>query len=314
LALSFFLVSFRNEGSKVIAMQRRRAVRWATGLVMVIVAAAPARAQFGPPGPGMGGGGMMMGGNPSNPISLLTAPAVQEELKLADPQKTSVLNLARSAGQKGRDIHQAMLLSGGSNPQVIMAAARQLRHETDQAIAGILDSKQRERFDQIVLQVEGPLAVARPEIASKLGLNGAQNQAVQQIMMQMQMNLRRMMMSIRQGAATGQFDPTQMGQVRAMAGKVRDEAVQQVSKIIDRKQKANFNKMLGDRFDVSKLDPSAMSDSLAIPPPSTTETKPADSKAEPKEPPKAEDEETPAQKETGRPSSRPSRKKSRAKP
>jgi len=44
----------------------------------------------------------------------------------------------------------------------------QIREQTDREIAQILEAKQKERFDQIVLQNEGPLAVARPEIAAKL--------------------------------------------------------------------------------------------------------------------------------------------------
>jgi hypothetical protein len=124
----------------------------------------------------------------------------------------------------------------------------QIRQETDKGLGEILDAKQKERLDQISLQVEGPLAVARPEIAAKLRLNENQQNTVQEIMMQMRQEL---FVAMRQGAATGQVNPAQM---REMATQLRKEAVNEVSKVIDAKQRAAFNKLLGAKFDTTKLE------------------------------------------------------------
>jgi hypothetical protein len=93
----------------------------------------------------------------------------------------------------------------------------------------------------------------------------------------MQRNQFMMFARLRQGAAMGQgpVGPGQVAQLREMMAKVRDEAVQQVAKVIDAKQKAAFNKMLGEPFDLAKLDPEASPESgtaAATPSPTATAT------------------------------------------
>jgi hypothetical protein len=255
-----------------------------------------------------------MGGQAS-PVMILLSPSVQKELKLSEEQKSKAYNLAKAAGQKNRDLAQTISFAGpNANPQAMMEAGRKLRQETDRSIAGILDAKQKERLDQIVLQVEGPLAVARPEVATKLRLNDTQNEYVQGVMVQMR---REFFVTMRQGAAAGQFDPSQS---RAFATKLREGAVQEISKILDRKQKAAFNKMLGDPFDVSKIesatapgdpaDPAAATPSTAADPAKpaeTTEVKetPADGKEAEKEATKEPGRATPRKKGRARTGSNP---------
>lgn len=202
-----------------------------------------------------------MGSGPQTPITVLMAPAVQKELKLTDAQKTKVFNLSVSSMEKQRDHVQSMLLGGGMrNPQAMMASRDAMRRDNERAIAGILDDKQQTRFDQIVLQAEGPLAVARPEVASKINLNAQQREYVQSIVFDLQRSQFQMFMNIRRAMAAGQGGG-QVSQVREMMGKLRSEAVQQLGKIIDRKQKAAFNKLLGEPFDLAKLDATATSES-----------------------------------------------------
>jgi hypothetical protein len=221
-------------------------------------------------GPGQGPGGMMgmgmgMGlgggqGGQSGPLMLLLAPSVQKELKLKEEQKAKCYTFVQKANQKNRDMMQTRMFGGNANPQMVMEAARQLRQETDAGIAQILDPKQKERFDQIVLQNEGPLAVARPEIASKLRLNESQKEYVQGVMTQMRNEL---FMAVRQSQAAGSYNP---GQVRELTAQLRKEAVKEISKVIDRKQQKNFNTMLGVPFDLAKLEAEAASAEAALAP------------------------------------------------
>jgi hypothetical protein len=233
-------------------------------LVLLSAAAAPARAQApndrGAPAPAPPdnlASVLRTGSGPLTPVTVLMAPSVQAELKLSDAQKSKLFNLSVAATQKQRDHVQAMLLGGrtaGGDPRAMMAARDALRQQNEQSIQGILEPKQRERFDQIVLRFEGPLAVARPEIASKINLNSTQKQYVQTVMIQLQQSQRMLFLRLRQAAAAGQVGPDQIGQLHAMAEKLRDEAVGQLGKILDRKQKNAFNKLLGAPFDVSRLD------------------------------------------------------------
>jgi len=232
-----------------------------------------------------------MGAGPQTPVTVLTAPAVQKELKLTEAQKGKVFNLSVSATQRQRDQFQSAFLGGQMNPRGLLAARDELRQQNDQAIANILDSTQRERFNQIVLRAEGPLSVARPDIAAKLRLNDTQREYVQSIVMQMQQNQFVLFARMRQGAAAGQVNPGQVSQLREMMAKVRDEATQQVGKVIDRKQKDAFNKLLGKPFDLSKLDGDADPGPAETAPASGATAKDNDKdkdKDKDKEPPKAD--------------------------
>jgi hypothetical protein len=306
-------------------MLRIRRFALATGLAVALSAVAPSsRAQGLPGGPGPGPGGMTgmgmgmgmgMGGQ-NSPLMTLLAPSVQKELKLSEEQKTKVYNLSKAAGQRNRDLAQSMAFAGGNgnaNPQAMMEAGQRLRQETDKAIGKILDSKQKVRLDQIALRAEGPLAIARPEIAAKLRLNDTQNEFVQGVMMQMRQEL---FVAMRQGAAAGQFDPAQ---ARTMATQLRKNAVQEISKVIDRKQKAAFDKMLGEPFDVSKIDnetaaapadPTANPSETAKP---ADAAKPAETPADAKDAPAAADDKAkePA-KDAERPAPAPKKGRSRA--
>src|SRR5205823_9578144 len=57
-----------------------------------------------------------------------------------------------------------------------------LRAENEAALKTILEPKQRSRLAQIVLQVQGPLAVAEPEIAARLNLGPEQVELIQAIL------------------------------------------------------------------------------------------------------------------------------------
>ena len=211
------------------------------------------------------------GGWPGQPRDDPPAPSVQKELKLSDEQKGKAYKLAQMANQKGRELIQSMAVARGSvNPRMMMEAGLRLRQETDQAASKILDPKQKERLDQIALRVEGPLAVARPEVAAKLRLNPTQNEYVQGIVMQMRQQL---FMGISQGAASGQFDP---GQVRMLATRLREGAVGEIGKVLDRKQKNAFNKLLGEPFDISKIESESASAVPAAAPPADASSKTGD--------------------------------------
>jgi hypothetical protein len=216
----------------------------------------PAPAAAAGSGRSEGLAGMMrsMGTGPQTPVTVLMAPAVQKELKLTEAQKTKVFDLSIRATESQRDLLQSMFLGGGGDPRAMLAARNGLRRENEQAIAQVLDAKQRERFDQTVLRAEGPLAIARPDVAAKINLNRSQQEHVQGIVAQLQQSQFLMYMRVRRGAVTGDVSPAQLAQVRGMMGRLSDEAVQELGKVVDRKQKAAFNKLLGAPFDLAKLD------------------------------------------------------------
>jgi hypothetical protein len=60
-----------------------------------------------------------------------------------------------------------------------MAIIADLRRENEEALARVLDQSQRKRLAQIALQLEGPLAITRPEIDARLNLDDIQSVQIQ---------------------------------------------------------------------------------------------------------------------------------------
>jgi hypothetical protein len=210
-----------------------------------------------PDGPGMPGAEAGVPGQ-TNILMIVIAPAVQQELKLDEDQKTRIFELAREGQKKARDLFQAALRGGGEgNPQALMAAGAQLRQENERAVSKILKPNQKERVDQILLQVDGPLAVSRPEIGKKIGLSQSQTQKVQLTMMQMMQAQRQMFLAARFGGNGGNGMPEadQLAAWRAAMSKLRDDATRQLARILNAKQREAFNDLLGEPFDLAKIDP-----------------------------------------------------------
>jgi|GEM_PF-2107298 len=210
-----------------------------------------------PEGPTEGLAGLSRLGTmvPQTPITILLAPAVQSELNLTEKQKAQASDLALSSTQKQRDLYRNVLSSPENLPEALIGARNELRQENEQAIVGILEPRQAHRLNQIILQFEGPLAVSRSEIAHKLRLSETQNDYIQGIMLELQEQQRALYAEARRRAVTlSQLDPSRFGQVRSEMAKLRDRAVQRIAKVLDRKQKLAFNKMLGAQFDLGKLN------------------------------------------------------------
>jgi hypothetical protein len=243
---------------------------------------------------------MRLGISPQTPMTILSAPAVQRELKLTEAQKAKIVDQAIAASQKQREVFRTMLFNGEANPQATLAVRLDLRQENDQAVAQLLETKQRERLDQIILQVEGPLSVGRPDVASRLRINEAQAQAVNEIMLELEQRQAIMVAQARQGAKRlSDLDPTQFTKTRAMTSRIRDAAVQRVNRILDRRQRAQFTKMLGPAFNLAELNPDKASADGKTPAEATKD----DTKAS----------DPPGEKPTSKTSRRPARKKARTK-
>jgi hypothetical protein len=195
---------------------------------------------------------------------LLRHPLVQEDLKLTDDQKGKLkdLDFKRPAGGKGKSgsgsgkattPSSRTKASGGANAPGVSAAVTAQQKQIDD----LLDADQRKRLEQITLQVEGPLAVARPEVAKKINLSAVQLKQVRSIGAEMRNQLAELGPPSSAptekaapggdtGAADKSPDPAQIEQVREAAGA-------RVLKVLKPAQKDTYNQLLGPTFDVAKL-------------------------------------------------------------
>jgi len=210
-----------------------------------------------------------MGTGTENPLVVLSSPAVVKELKLTDEQTAKVDKLARDAGDRARELFFAM--SQGADPALLMARGQDLRKKCDKQVAAILEKEQRQRLEEIMLQLEGLLAVARPEVAGRLKLNRNQTQAVQATISDLQGLQRQLLVASRrqamiaqaQGGGAGpgiggpmqQVAATQDEQLKRESQRLREQAAGQVGRVLSSKQKEEFQALLGPKFDVKQVDP-----------------------------------------------------------
>lgn len=231
-----------------------RRVRILAFLISASAFAASAMAQATPKGMGV------LGPEGANILMISQAPGVQTELKMTDKQKTDLFEVVKDAQMKGADLMRASMMGGPGNPQAMMAEFLKFRQENEKAVAKILEPKQTERLAQIVYRVEGPLSIARQEVSAKLKLSPKQYQQVQDAVDQWRMAQRQLGFVVRQAAANGQFDPGQFAEMRKQVGVVREAASKQIGKVLTQKQRESFDELLGEPFDLTKIDPTLAED------------------------------------------------------
>jgi hypothetical protein len=102
---------------------------------------------------------------------LLQRPGVQEELKLSREQVEKIAELKEKYRQTLRE----------TSRDEIRQKIQELAAAQQKALAQILTRRQLARAEQISLQLLGPLAFIRPQVASALGLSSEQQEKMKAI-------------------------------------------------------------------------------------------------------------------------------------
>jgi len=150
----------------------RETNRWTLSAVVAATMMTIASAQgpgFPPQGGGPGGpGGPQHGpgrgpGRPMGGPAILMRPEIREELRLTEDQV--------------QRLHDAL-----PRPQPGQRISREEMQKVESAIKGILNATQYRRYQQISLQMQGPGALGRPDIAQQLGLSEDQVEKIREIL------------------------------------------------------------------------------------------------------------------------------------
>jgi len=206
----------------------------ATAAVALLVASIGMASAQG--GRGQGRGGFGRGGG----LGMLQIKEVQEELKMTQPQIDKVAT-------KQTEVQQAMqeLRQNAGDFQSMSAEDRQkffakTQEVQTKAVNDILDSKQQKRYHQLELQQQGPMAVARPEVAKELNLTDDQKSKIKDIQTAQQEKMR----EIFQGAGQGGDRQAMMTQMQAL----QKAAGEKVEGVLTDAQKAQWKTMTGEPF------------------------------------------------------------------
>ena len=262
-------------------MSRIRMILLATCSVVALMtfdSALQAQAPGGPGGPGgQSGPGGRRGGFPggfgrnSSYRSLLARSEVQKELKLTDQQKTQLEQVNTQLDQQRHQQRDALRnnnnAGGPPDPEAMRAAFTTMQQQSDQAISKILTTSQSKRLQEISLQQQGPMAVAtNSSVQTVLNMSPDQIAQVQMIMDESNQARRQSFQSM--GAMFQQFRESgldreairgkmqtpevrsQMDRMRKQQDDLQRQTIQQIARVLTKNQKAKFNKMLGEPFDL----------------------------------------------------------------
>lgn len=130
---------------------------WMT-VALAVAVAAPSWAQGRGQGRGFGGG--MMGG----PLQILMIPAVQDELKLTEEQKTKLQQVGQEIRESGAQFFQGLR---DLSPEERQKKMQEYQVETTKKINAVLKEDQQKRLRQLVLQRQGVAIIAQDEEVAK---------------------------------------------------------------------------------------------------------------------------------------------------
>ncbi len=170
------------------------------------------------------------------------------------------------------------------NPMAMIELISTLTREGESGLAKILDKRQYARLNQIALQMEGIAALARPEVAEAIYLSPEQVGDIQEILNGAK--AQQIGLFVRQGFAmrgrrganveaakprSGEAEPedpeaqakrrhaerermrTEFTKLRDSSDQIHDATTAKILRVLDKKQRARFEKLLGEPFDPSKL-------------------------------------------------------------
>ena len=186
---------------------------------------------------------------------------IQEALKLTDVEKKEQAKILAQFRKKMRGLRQPN--SGGISPEAVFA----LQAKAETALVGTLDPAQRERLDQIQLQLLGPAAFALADFSQRLGLSADQFVAVQPLAERARAETEKAARiplpfqagdssitaeALRELVRSENFVAAQQRAWKLIFDQ-RAALLSQIEKVLNEKQLADYRKLLGQPFDTAKF-------------------------------------------------------------
>jgi hypothetical protein len=211
-------------------------------------------------------------------LALLRTPEVQKELKLKADQLQKIGRIGEEAKQAKKQAESATKDKAKGKTKAVDPIAKEqerLAREAmdgvlsevmqgiDEQINAVLDSRQRNRLTQIVLRVQGPSAFRTPELIDALGLGPDQVEAIGEVLDgvkgEQDQYKERQKRSSELAKASGDFElekvrkDQEKARTRAYAFKLSKQVMPEIGRILTRRQRDQYNRMLGESFDLAKL-------------------------------------------------------------
>lgn len=196
----------------------------------------------GPGGPGGPGGG--------SPLNLLGVEAIQKELELSEDQIAKF----KEIGEGMRSQMQEMFSGLRDLPQEerrakfeeLRGKMESVRKELEGKIDGVLLAHQKERLQQINLQIRGIGALSDEKVAKELGISDEQKEKIAAAREESQTKMREQMRELFQNRG----QDTDRDAIREKMQALRSDSDKAVLAVLSSEQQAKFEKMKGPKFEI----------------------------------------------------------------
>jgi hypothetical protein len=165
----------------------------------------------------------MLGNGRVAGLALLRMPAVQQELKLTDDQKSQITAAVGAIGAPKVKGDKTAVKPG---PEQIGEAA--------DTVQKVLNESQQKRLKELTLQFEGPIAILEPETAKQIGLTQAQRASIRDALSSLAPGLKGQKLSA--------------DERRAKMQAFRKEVGDKILQLLTDSQRSQWKQMLGAPF------------------------------------------------------------------
>jgi hypothetical protein len=210
---------------------------------------------------------------------LLETPSVLKELKLTAAQterlkqaKLEASRISERIGRGNRQLHQQLTKQGDRDGLAEFERAQRIRlyaltREHDRPLLAVLDSQQRTRLEQLQLQADGPMAFMRPDVHQRLKMSAEQVDIISAICERgheatiqsatlpagVKPVSRGLPVEKRTELLKSRDFAEQVDKVRSSVVMTRNATMREIAENLTKKQRATFERMLGEKFDFPKL-------------------------------------------------------------
>jgi len=234
----------------------------ATGIALLFVTADAMRAQEEGAKGRRGGGGFGGFGGGLGRIDrnmLLGSEQVRKELKLNEEQSKKVETILASHREAQMELFQGARGNRDASDEE-RAKAREERtakttelgKKTDAKVVEVLEKKQIERLDQIVLQQQGPDALVNDKVIASISLKPEQVEKIKAALATRDQE----MGNLRGGGRGGQGGGGQGGgnreEARAKVEKIRKDTETAAFAVLSKEQSESFTKLKGEHFELDR--------------------------------------------------------------
>ena len=173
----------------------------------------------------------------SDPLQLVFRKDVQHDMQMDLGQRNKFDNLH---DKQANELQQARL-NNRRNPAAVNAVVASQKKETKAKVDELLTDKQKQRLNQIAMQLQGNAAIVLPAVQKQLNLTDEQKQRVNEIRAQREQQIAQLQAQVAQGSTVPQ-------DVTVLLQQIQSDNNAAYGEVLTPEQQDQFKKLQGPAF------------------------------------------------------------------